>query len=85
MELPTLNTGALVAGITLLGLYCVFGALYRLYFHPLAKFPGPRLAATTGWYEFYHDIIHRGYFIWHIQKLHDQYGARGMTQYWYRC
>jgi len=74
MEFPTLSSAAVIAGFSSLALYCVLGALYRLYFHPLAKFPGPRLAAVTGWYEFYHDIVHRGLFIWHIQELHDQYG-----------
>lgn len=54
--------------------YLVVGAVYRLYFHPLAKFPGPKLAALTGWYEFYHDIIHKGQFIWKLQELHDKYG-----------
>lgn len=49
-------------------------AIYRLYFHPLAKFPGPKLAALTGWYEFYHDIIHKGCFIWKLKELHDKYG-----------
>ncbi|KAK5954220.1 hypothetical protein OHC33_004793 [Knufia fluminis] len=74
MELPTVSSAALIVGTSSLVLYCVLGALYRLYFHPLAKFPGPRLAKLTGWYEFYHDIIHRGHFIWQIQKLHDEYG-----------
>ncbi|EXJ83291.1 hypothetical protein A1O1_06910 [Capronia coronata CBS 617.96] len=55
-------------------LYLLAGGIYRLYFHPLAKFPGPKLAALTGWYEFYHDIIHRGCFIWKLQELHDRYG-----------
>ncbi|KAJ9502926.1 hypothetical protein H2202_002049 [Exophiala xenobiotica] len=55
-------------------LYLVAGAVYRLYFHPLAKFPGPKLAALTGWYEFYHDIIRKGRFIWKLQELHDNYG-----------
>lgn len=79
MELPTVSNAALVAGISSLVLYCLFRALYRLYFHPLAKFPGPKLGAVTGWYEFYHDIVHRGHFIWQIQKLHDQYGELGST------
>ena len=47
---------------------------YRLYFHPLAKIPGPRLAALTFWYEFYHDVILPGRYVWKIQKLHKDYG-----------
>ena len=55
-------------------LYLLVVGIYRLYFHPLAKFPGPKLAALTRWYEFYYDIIHRGCFIWKLQELHDRYG-----------
>ncbi|KAK6851687.1 hypothetical protein PG995_011812 [Apiospora arundinis] len=61
-------------GAVLILLYGIALAIYRVTLHPLAKFPGPRLAATTEWYEFYHDIVRQGKFIWHIQKLHDQYG-----------
>ncbi|GLB11935.1 hypothetical protein AtubIFM57258_009209 [Aspergillus tubingensis] len=48
--------------------------LYRLYLSPLAKFPGPRLAAATGLYEFYYDVIRDGLFVWHIERLHQIYG-----------
>lgn len=59
--------------VDLLIMYIIALALYRLSFPPLAKFPGPKLAAASGWYEFFHDILHRGHFMWHIQDLHDQY------------
>jgi len=46
----------------------------RLYFNPLSKFPGPKLAAATLWYEFYFNIIRGGKFMWEIERMHEKYG-----------
>ena len=54
--------------------YYVAVAIYRLYLSPLAKFPGPKLAALTSWYEFYYDIVLQGRYVWKIAELHEQYG-----------
>lgn len=61
---------------TFTALYTFYGLIYRLYFSPLAKFPGPKLAAATRWYEFYYDVVLRNRFSWQIQKLHDRYGKK---------
>ena len=60
------GAGALLYGIGL--------AVYRLYFSPIAKFPGPKLAALTLWYEFYFDVIKKGQFTWEIKRMHEKYG-----------
>ena len=66
----------LVASAALLTtLYTLYGLINRLYFSPLAKFPGPKLAAATRWYEFYYDVVKRNRFSWQIQKMHDRYGT----------
>ncbi|KAF2866147.1 cytochrome P450 [Massariosphaeria phaeospora] len=47
---------------------------YRLFLSPLAKFPGPKIAAATGYYEFYHDYFRHGQYVFEIKKMHDKYG-----------
>lgn len=51
-------------------------ALYRLCLSPIAKFPGPKLAALSQWYEFYYDVVLGGKFIFQIQELHKRYGTQ---------
>lgn len=59
--------------LLILGL--VVRTIYRLYFDPLHHIPGPKLAAITHLYEFYHDVIRGGLFIWEIEKMHREYGS----------
>lgn len=61
---------ALIAGAS----YLIWLTLFRLYLSPIARFPGPKLAALTRWYEFYYEIVLKGQFTFHIQELHRKYG-----------
>ncbi|KAE8381597.1 benzoate 4-monooxygenase cytochrome P450 [Aspergillus bertholletiae] len=54
--------------------YVTAVVFYRLVLSPLAHFPGPRLAAATGLYEAYFQLIKGGTFTWEINRLHEQYG-----------
>src|SRR5438046_1237482 len=49
-------------------------AIYRLYLSPLAKFPGPKLAALTQYYETYYELMAGGMFTHQIKKMHDRFG-----------
>ncbi|KAK4496736.1 hypothetical protein PRZ48_012719 [Zasmidium cellare] len=46
----------------------------RLLFHPLSRFPGPKLAAWTSNYEFYYDVVLGGQYTFLLKALHDKYG-----------
>jgi hypothetical protein len=60
----------LIAGLIYTG--CL--VIYRLFFSPIAKFPGPWLAAVTHYYEFYYNWWLQGKYIYKIEELHEKYG-----------
>ncbi|KAK4553806.1 hypothetical protein LTR86_008981 [Recurvomyces mirabilis] len=67
-----LLVSSLVAGI--IWTACIL--IYRIFLHPLSKFPGPRLAAATVGYEIYYDVFKSpgGQYNYKIQELHRRYG-----------
>jgi hypothetical protein len=73
----TLELNVLTTALLLIGLYAFGLGFYRLFLHPLAKFPGPRLAALTTWYEGYFDVVKRGRFTFELGRLHKKYGECG--------
>lgn len=70
-----LNTVAIL--LSLFFLRSLTQIIYRVFFHPLSKFPGPKLAAATGWYEAYFDLFVKpgGQFMWELKRLHQIYGT----------
>jgi len=60
-------------------LYLIILTVYRLYFSPLARFPGPKLAALTLWYEAWYDIVKGGQYTFKIWEMHETYGTRVMS------
>lgn len=50
--------------------------IYRLFFDPLSKFPGPKLAALSRYYEAYYDVVQNGQYTYVIDQLHREYGEQ---------
>ena len=46
-----------IAATAVVTLCVVVQAIYNIYFHPLSKFPGPKLAAASSWWLVYLEVI----------------------------
>jgi hypothetical protein len=77
LDLESLSLSRLAGILSELYLmYIVCVGIYRLYFSPYAKFPGPKLAALTYGYMFYYDALGvKGQYIYKIQQLHEEYST----------
>ena len=53
----------------------IYTVVTRLFLSPLAKVPGPKLAALTYLYEWYYDIVQQGRFPFKVRSLHEKYGT----------
>ncbi|KAL5388568.1 hypothetical protein PMIN06_009066 [Paraphaeosphaeria minitans] len=67
---------ATIAAILLIALCLLTLSVYRLYLHPLANVPGPKLAALTSWHELWYDCFQGGggQHAFKMREMHDIYG-----------
>ncbi|KAF2030401.1 cytochrome P450 monooxygenase-like protein [Setomelanomma holmii] len=54
--------------------YAVYAVIYNIYFHPLAKFPGPPVAKITTYWKAYVECIQQRSFCHVLVELHELYG-----------
>lgn len=50
-------------------------AIYNVYFHPLAGFPGPRMAAATVWWKIHLELVKQESMSLKLWDLHAKYGV----------
>ena len=72
MSGPPAQVAWLTAGLIALGL--AYGITKRLILTPLARFPGPKMAALTGFYEIWWDVFRGPRFPWKVAELHARFG-----------
>jgi hypothetical protein len=71
----------IIYGLAILYLLSLlYTTLYRLYWHPLASIPGPRLAAATSLYGFFHNFIRDGTYSKQFLAMHRKYRTYPATK-----
>ncbi|KAH8105264.1 cytochrome P450 [Cristinia sonorae] len=72
-SVPSSLTGIALYAFTLFAGWTVYTWMYNLFFHPLAKFPGPRLAGMTPLWRSWRYLIAQDH-IPKLLELHKQFG-----------
>lgn len=70
---PSMNA-LIPAAIATVIAYAVYVIVYNLYFHPLSRFPGPRVAAVTTYWKGYVECVANRSFCHELVGLHAKYG-----------
>jgi hypothetical protein len=65
-------TTVLVTALAIVCSYTIYLAIYRVYIHPLSKYPGPKLAALTYYHHYYYAF--KGQRVAKITEWHIKYG-----------
>lgn len=60
--------------LTYFVLNSVYKSVTNSYKGPLAEFPGPRIAALTGWYKAWIEVYQKKSWTTHLRELHKVYG-----------
>ena len=63
-----------VSVASILVVYCLGTFLFSLFLHPLAKFPGPKLAAWSQWWLSYQEAVKGESLTDILRSLHATYG-----------
>jgi len=64
----------LLSTVLAIGVWMLIETIYRRYFHPLSKIPGPFIPAVTRLYLWYQSIVKEGQSYKMIEQLHKTYG-----------
>jgi hypothetical protein len=77
-DLATTPTHLIAALFGSVALYAVILSIYRLFFHPLARYPGPLLAKITDLYLTYH--AWKGTRHLEFYRCHEKYGKNSIYE-----
>ena len=73
--IPVFSASGYILGfLGILIVHRIFVVLYRVFFHPLSRFPGPALAASTTLYRAYYQVYRDGDHLAQATRLHETYG-----------